>query len=200
MQNVDYKQKYEKYKLRYLEAKKFLQTAGEKPIINNKPTVDNVVKQIEKMKQSSQIEQMEATLKNKIMEMFGQISNKIVQGNIADQLQNIVKAQKGGAYSEESRGFNSDKVEDKDYPPCFRICGASRAMHDDLKELGLLDKYQDLIVGLNCLGLDDIKSSQVEVALKKCFPSGTDNIEEGEVLKQVYCIIKEQNSTDNVSG
>ena len=145
MQNVDYKQKYEKYKLRYLEAKKFLQTAGEKPIINNKPTVDNVVKQIEKIKKSSQIEQMEATLKNKIMEMFGQISNKIVQGNIADQLQNIVKAQKGGAYSEESRGFNSDKVEDKDYPPCFRICGASRAMHDDLKELGLLDKYQDLM-------------------------------------------------------
>ena len=36
-------------------------------------------------------------------------------------------------------------VDDKEYPPCFRICGASRAMHDDLKELGLLEKYQDLM-------------------------------------------------------
>ena len=44
--------------------------------------------------------------------------------------------QDGGAFVEESRGFKNDDVEGKTYPPCFRICGASRAMHDDLKELG----------------------------------------------------------------
>jgi len=58
----------------------------------------------------------------------------------------------------------------------------------------------DLIEGLSCLGLVDIKSSQVEDALKKLFPNGTDNIEEGEILRQVFCLIKEQNSNDNVKG
>jgi hypothetical protein len=62
------------------------------------------------------------------------------------------------------------------------------------------DKYTDLIEGLSCLGFDEIKPSQVEAALKKCFPNGTDNIEDGEILRQVFCLIKEQNSTDNVSG
>ena len=62
------------------------------------------------------------------------------------------------------------------------------------------DKYTDIIEGLSCLGLNDIKVSQIEVALKKCFPNGTENIEDGEVLRQVFCIIKEQNSTDNVNG
>ena len=79
-------------------------------------------------------------------------------------------------------------------------CSHSSPKNNPVKKEKQTDKYQDLIVGLNCLGLDDIKSSQIEVALKKCFPSGTDNIEEGEVLKQVYCLIKAQNSTDNVSG
>ena len=63
-----------------------------------------------------------------------------------------------------------------------------------------INKYTDIIEGLNCLGLDDIKSSQVEEALKKCFPNGTDNIDEGEVLRQVFCLIKAQNTTDNVNG
>lgn len=62
------------------------------------------------------------------------------------------------------------------------------------------DKNSDIIEGLSCLGLDNIKPSQVEVALKKCFPNGTENVEDGEILRQVYCLIKEQNSADNVSG
>ena len=61
------------------------------------------------------------------------------------------------------------------------------------------DKNTDMIEGLSCLGLNDIKSSQIEVALKKSFPSGTDYVEEGEILKQVYCQIKAQNSNDNVN-
>ena len=68
------------------------------------------------------------------------------------------------------------------------------------KKKKTINKYTDLIEGLNCLGIDDIKSSQVEEAVKKCFPKGTDNVEEGEVLRQVFCLISKQNSTDNVSG
>ena len=62
------------------------------------------------------------------------------------------------------------------------------------------NKYEDLIEGLSCLGLDEIKSSQVEDAVNKCFPNGVDQVDEGEILRQVYCLIKEQNTTDNVNG
>lgn len=62
------------------------------------------------------------------------------------------------------------------------------------------DKHTDLIEGLSCLGLDEISNPQVEAALKKCFPNGVENVEEGEILRQVYCLIKEQNSNDNVNG
>ena len=58
------------------------------------------------------------------------------------------------------------------------------------------NKYTDIIEGLNCLGLNDIKIVQIEEAIKKSFPNGTDNVDEGEVLKAVFCLISAQNSTD----
>lgn len=76
----------------------------------------------------------------------------------------------------------------------------SSAKNKPVKKEKQNNKYEDLIVGLNSLGLENIKSSQVEESVKKCFPSGTENVDEGEVLRQVYCQIKEQNSTDNVNG
>ena len=57
--------------------------------------------------------------------------------------------------------------------------------------------HSDLIEGLSCLGIDNIKPSQLEESLKKCFPNGTDNVDEGEVLRAVFCLIAEQNRTDN---
>ncbi len=59
--------------------------------------------------------------------------------------------------------------------------------------------YTDLIEGLNSLGLKDVKSSQVESAVKKCFPDGINNVDEGEVLREVFCLISEQNSNDNLN-
>ncbi len=61
------------------------------------------------------------------------------------------------------------------------------------------NKNTDLIEGLASLGIDNINNSQVEEALKKCFPDGVENVEEGEILRQVFCLIKEQNSNDNVN-
>ena len=61
------------------------------------------------------------------------------------------------------------------------------------------DKYEDIIEGLNCLGIENIKISEIEEAIKKSFPNGTDNVDEGEVLRAVFCVIKEQNTTDNVN-
>lgn len=63
-----------------------------------------------------------------------------------------------------------------------------------------IDKYTDLIEGLSSLGIENINSSQIEKYIKKCFPNGTDNIDDGEVLRQVFCLIKVQNTTDNENG
>jgi hypothetical protein len=62
------------------------------------------------------------------------------------------------------------------------------------------NKYDDLIIGLNSLGIQNIKPDQVDDAIKKCFPDGTGQVDEGEVLKQVFCLIRAQNSTDNLNG
>ena len=62
------------------------------------------------------------------------------------------------------------------------------------------DNHTDIIEGLSCLGIDGVSNSQVDEALKKCFPNGTGNVEDGEILRQVYCLINAQNSADNVSG
>ena len=51
----------------------------------------------------------------------------------------------GGAYSEESNGYKSEEIDGKKYPPCFKHSGPSRNMHDELKSLGLLEKYQELM-------------------------------------------------------
>ena len=57
--------------------------------------------------------------------------------------------------------------------------------------------YQDIIDGLACLGLPDVKPSQIEMIVTKLYPEGIQNQDEGEVLKAVYRAILKQNSTDN---
>lgn len=58
--------------------------------------------------------------------------------------------------------------------------------------------HQDLIEGLSCLGLNDIKISQIDAVLKQIYPKGVQNTDEGEVLKAVYRVIVKQNLQDNV--
>ena len=58
--------------------------------------------------------------------------------------------------------------------------------------------YSELREGLKTLGLTEVKSSQIQAALTECFPDGTENIEEGQVLRTIFLSIKRQNSTDNV--
>jgi len=59
--------------------------------------------------------------------------------------------------------------------------------------------YQDMIEGLTQLGLQDVKPSQVESVVRKLYPEGIQNQDEGEVLKAVYRAIVAQNSQDNVN-
>ncbi len=59
--------------------------------------------------------------------------------------------------------------------------------------------YQDIIDGLTLLGLQDVKPSIVESVIKRLYPKGIQNQDEGDVLKVVYRAIVKQNSTDNVN-
>ena len=54
-----------------------------------------------------------------------------------------------------------------------------------------------MIDGLACLGLQDVKPSQVESVISKLYPEGVQNVDEGDLLKAVYRAIVAQNSTDN---
>ena len=60
------------------------------------------------------------------------------------------------------------------------------------------NKYSELKEGLESLGLSDITDSKIGTSLAQCFPNGTDNIGEDEVLTTVFRHIKCQNSSDNV--
>ena len=82
---------------------------------------------------------------------------------------------------------------------CNRSSSFSPKKNKPIKKTKQSNKHGDLIEGLNSLGIQSIKESQVEDAINKCFPNGVDQVDEGEVLKRVYCLIKEQNSTDNVN-
>ena len=64
----------------------------------------------------------------------------------------------------------------------------------------LLTKTLILLKDFLALVLMEFLTLKYEAALKKCFPNGVGNVEEGEILRQVYCLIKEQNSNDNVNG
>jgi len=59
-------------------------------------------------------------------------------------------------------------------------------------------KMTDIMDGLSSLGITEAKPAQIRRGIKQCFPDGIENVDEGEVLKAVFCLIKEQNTRDNV--
>jgi hypothetical protein len=59
-------------------------------------------------------------------------------------------------------------------------------------------KHAEIIEAVRTLGLTTITAAQVDHAIKVLFPSGTENIAQGEIIRSVFLSIKRQNSTDNV--
>jgi len=51
-------------------------------------------------------------------------------------------------------------------------------------------EHQQIQSDLESLGLKNISSSQIEKSIKECFPDGTDGVDEGEVVRQVFLSIK----------
>ena len=65
------------------------------------------------------------------------------------------------------------------------------------KENVVASHIEDICEGLISLGIETISPSQVKDVMHKCFPGGTDNVDEGDVLRQVFCAIKAQNNEHN---
>ena len=55
-----------------------------------------------------------------------------------------------------------------------------------------------VVDGVRALGLTMVTAAQVDASIKQTFPAGTDGVDPGEVIRQVFLSIKRQDSTDNV--
>ena len=60
------------------------------------------------------------------------------------------------------------------------------------------NKYAELKEGLESLGLTNLSDPNIGSAFRQCFPNGTDNIGEDEILTTIFRHFKCQNSSDNV--
>ena len=73
-----------------------------------------------------------------------------------------------------------------------------KSARSERKESVPENDYSELTDGLVSLGLAEVKPSQVKAAVQSSYPEGTDGVDEGEVLKTIFCVIRAQNSKDNV--
>jgi hypothetical protein len=59
------------------------------------------------------------------------------------------------------------------------------------------NKHSDMIDALESLGLENITSSRIDSAINKCFPDGTENISEDDILTEIFRHLKCQNTEHN---
>ena len=57
--------------------------------------------------------------------------------------------------------------------------------------------HADLIDSLKGLGLENITASQIEAAITKCYPDGTENIDKDEKLRTIFRHLKRRNKEHN---
>jgi predicted DNA-binding transcriptional regulator AlpA len=65
--------------------------------------------------------------------------------------------------------------------------------NNPIEDVSTNGKHSELIDTLEGLGLGNVTVSQIESALKECFPEGTKDIDESEILRAVYKYVKRQN-------
>jgi hypothetical protein len=58
--------------------------------------------------------------------------------------------------------------------------------------------HADLLDGLLALGLASPTADQVDAALKTLYPNGTDNVDRGDLLREMFLFLKRQNPAGNV--
>ena len=55
-------------------------------------------------------------------------------------------------------------------------------------------KHIEIIEALEALGLENITASQIDSAILKCFPDGTEEVSEDEILREVFRHMNRRNS------
>ncbi|MHA2063624.1 MAG: helix-turn-helix transcriptional regulator [Candidatus Thorarchaeota archaeon] len=55
-------------------------------------------------------------------------------------------------------------------------------------------QYSYLVDGLEALGMTDVKSRDIEKAIADCFPDGTKNVDQDEILKAVFRHLHRRNT------
>jgi len=59
-------------------------------------------------------------------------------------------------------------------------------------------RYEAIIRGVKSLGLNTVTGSQVEQTIRKLFPDGISDVEQGEVIRAVFVALMRRDSTDNL--
>ena len=62
------------------------------------------------------------------------------------------------------------------------------------KKIATPEKHTDMIDALESLGLENITSSQIDSAIQKCFPGGTENVSEDDILTELFRYLRCQNT------
>lgn len=60
------------------------------------------------------------------------------------------------------------------------------------------NRYAEIVEGVRCLGLTTVTTADVDAAIKRLFPAGTDGVDSGEIIRTVFLSVKTQNSQGNV--
>jgi hypothetical protein len=55
------------------------------------------------------------------------------------------------------------------------------------------NKHTELIEALEALGLENVTASQIDSAILKCFPDGTEEVSEDEILREVFRHLNRRN-------
>lgn len=58
------------------------------------------------------------------------------------------------------------------------------------------DEHADILEGVRALGLTAVTNTQVDQAIKESFPSGTDGVDQGEIIRGVFLSLKRQDSAN----
>jgi len=57
-------------------------------------------------------------------------------------------------------------------------------------------RHQSIIEALKTFGLTGVSDDQVDEAMRKVFPNGTEGVEQGEVVRQIFLHLQRKNSSE----
>lgn len=76
--------------------------------------------------------------------------------------------------------------------------GDRKRRKSKVKTTRAMSRYEAIIKGVKSLGLNNVTGSQVEQTIRKLFPNGISDVEQGEIIRVVFVHLMRQNSTDNL--